>query len=237
MSQTTFAQALNQAMRDEMTQDENVIVMGEDVGALGGVFRITDGLTRDFGEDRCIDTPLAEAGIAGFAVGMAMQGFRPVIEMQFDALFREHYPRIFAFVLRRCQNRATAEEIANEAFLTAWRRWDDLPEDIFPWLAATARKLLANARRGDSRRVPATWDGDDYGLINPAQSLEEQVVQRRLFQDAFDRLKERDREILQMIFWDGFTNREAATALGCSYSVFTLRLHRARKRFARSLGE
>ena len=85
MSTTTFAQALNRALRDALTEDDSVLVMGEDVGALGGVFRITDGLTSDLGEDRCFDTPLAEAGIAGFAIGLAMQGFRPVIEMQFDA--------------------------------------------------------------------------------------------------------------------------------------------------------
>ena len=60
-------------------------VFGEDVGTLGGVFRVTDGLARDFGERRCFDTPLAESGIVGFAVGMAMAGFRPVVEMQFDA--------------------------------------------------------------------------------------------------------------------------------------------------------
>lgn len=81
----TMARALNQALRDAMAADPAVHVMGEDVGALGGVFRITDGLTRDFGENRCTDTPLAEAGILGAAVGMAMYGLRPVVEMQFDA--------------------------------------------------------------------------------------------------------------------------------------------------------
>lgn len=158
-------------------------------------------------------------------------------EAQFDALFREHYPRLLSFALRRCQNRATAEEIANEAFLVAWRRWDDLPDDPFPWLAGTARKLLANMRRSESRRVPATWDGDEHGLINPAEDLEDQVIQRRLFKDAFERLNERDRELLRMIYWDGFTNKEAAASLGCSYSLLTLRLHRARKRLAKNLDE
>lgn len=85
MASVTFAKALNQAMRDCIAADENVVVFGEDVGVAGGVFRITDGIARDFGDDRCFDTPLAEAGIAGFAIGMAMGGFRPVIEMQFDA--------------------------------------------------------------------------------------------------------------------------------------------------------
>ena len=97
---TTYAQALNTALRDALTEDENVLVLGEDVGQLGGVFRITDGLTRDFGEDRCIDTPLAEAGIAGFAVGLAMQGFRPVIEMQFDAFGYPAFEQVVSHVAK-----------------------------------------------------------------------------------------------------------------------------------------
>ena len=82
MAMTTMAQGLNAALRDAMSADDNVLVFGEDVGALGGVFRVTDGLARDFGEDRCFDTPLAESGIVGFAIGMAMVGYRPVVEMQ-----------------------------------------------------------------------------------------------------------------------------------------------------------
>ncbi|GAB3586866.1 alpha-ketoacid dehydrogenase subunit beta [Amycolatopsis endophytica] len=81
----TMAQALNTALRDAMTEDPSVVVFGEDVGPLGGVFRVTDGLTETFGEQRCFDTPLAESGIVGLAIGMAMNGFRPVVEMQFDA--------------------------------------------------------------------------------------------------------------------------------------------------------
>ncbi|GAA0588264.1 alpha-ketoacid dehydrogenase subunit beta [Actinomadura livida] len=96
----TMAQALNTALREAMDEDERVLVFGEDVGALGGVFRITDGLTAKFGEDRCFDTPLAEAGIAGFAVGMAMGGFRPVIEMQFDAFAYPAFEQIASHVAK-----------------------------------------------------------------------------------------------------------------------------------------
>ena len=81
----TMAAALNTALRDAMTADPSVVVFGEDVGPLGGVFRVTDGLTAQFGEGRCFDTPLAESGIVGMAIGMAMNGMRPVVEMQFDA--------------------------------------------------------------------------------------------------------------------------------------------------------
>ncbi|WP_298887037.1 alpha-ketoacid dehydrogenase subunit beta [uncultured Serinicoccus sp.] len=100
MSPTTYAKALNTALRDALTEDPDVLVLGEDVGALGGVFRITDGLTRDFGEDRCVDTPLAEAGIAGFAVGLAMQGFRPVVEMQFDAFGYPAFEQVVSHIAK-----------------------------------------------------------------------------------------------------------------------------------------
>jgi pyruvate dehydrogenase E1 component beta subunit len=83
-----------------MTADESVVVFGEDVGALGGVFRITDGLTADFGENRCFDTPLAESGIVGVAVGMAMNGMRPVVEMQFDAFAYPAFEQIVSHVAK-----------------------------------------------------------------------------------------------------------------------------------------
>jgi 2-oxoisovalerate dehydrogenase E1 component beta subunit len=81
----TMAAALNRALADSLAADDRVVVFGEDVGTLGGVFRVTDGLAARFGEQRVFDTPLAEAGIVGTAIGMAMAGLVPVIEMQFDA--------------------------------------------------------------------------------------------------------------------------------------------------------
>ncbi|MEV6621447.1 alpha-ketoacid dehydrogenase subunit beta [Amycolatopsis sp. NPDC051106] len=97
---TTMAQALNAALRDALKDDDRVLVFGEDVGTLGGVFRVTDGITADFGEDRCFDTPLAESGIVGFAVGMAMGGFRPVVEMQFDAFAYPAFEQITSHVAK-----------------------------------------------------------------------------------------------------------------------------------------
>jgi pyruvate dehydrogenase E1 component beta subunit len=84
-SQVTMAGALNQALADGLAADDRVVVFGEDVATLGGVFRVTDGLAERFGEHRVFDTPLAEAGIVGTAIGMAMNGLVPVVEMQFDA--------------------------------------------------------------------------------------------------------------------------------------------------------
>ncbi|WP_181518385.1 alpha-ketoacid dehydrogenase subunit beta [Micromonospora noduli] len=100
MMATTMAKALNTALADALAADDRVIVFGEDVGALGGVFRITDGLQARFGENRCFDTPLAEAGIVGFAVGMAMSGLRPVVEMQFDAFAYPAFEQIASHVAK-----------------------------------------------------------------------------------------------------------------------------------------
>src|SRR5215212_111987 len=79
-----LAKAINESLRAGLEADPKVLVMGEDVGKLGGVFRVTDGLQKDFGESRVIDTPLAESGIVGTAIGLALRGYRPVVEIQFD---------------------------------------------------------------------------------------------------------------------------------------------------------
>jgi pyruvate dehydrogenase E1 component beta subunit len=95
-----MAQAINTALADALREDDRVVIFGEDVGALGGVFRITDGLNAQFGEGRCFDTPLAESGIVGMAVGMAMNGLRPVVEMQFDAFAYPAFEQIASHVAK-----------------------------------------------------------------------------------------------------------------------------------------
>jgi pyruvate dehydrogenase E1 component beta subunit len=84
MPKMTMVQALNMALKQEMEKDDRVIVLGEDVGRDGGVFRVTDGLIDQFGEERSLDTPLAESGIIGMSIGMALYGLRPVCEIQFS---------------------------------------------------------------------------------------------------------------------------------------------------------
>lgn len=81
--QITFAQAINEAMREEMRRDPTVVIIGEDVGRAGGVYKITDGLYNEFGEERVIDTPISEAGLTGIGVGAAMTGLRPIVEVMF----------------------------------------------------------------------------------------------------------------------------------------------------------
>lgn len=100
----TMAGALNRALCDALADDPSVVVFGEDVGTLGGVFRVTDGLTKRFGEHRVFDTPLAEAGIVGTAIGMAMNGLRPVVELQFDAFAYPAFEQITSH-LAKLRNR------------------------------------------------------------------------------------------------------------------------------------
>src|SRR5256885_276285 len=85
LAELTLVEAVNDALHVELERDDRVLVMGEDVGRSGGVFRATAGLRDRFGDDRCVDTPLAEAGILGTAVGLCMAGWRPECEMQYDA--------------------------------------------------------------------------------------------------------------------------------------------------------
>jgi len=85
MAELTLVEAVNDALHCELERDANVMILGEDVGRAGGVFRATAGLRERFGADRCVDTPLAEAGILGSAIGLCMAGWRPVVEMQYDA--------------------------------------------------------------------------------------------------------------------------------------------------------
>jgi pyruvate dehydrogenase E1 component beta subunit len=103
MAVTTMAKAINAGLRKALENDDKVLLMGEDIGKLGGVFRVTDGLQKDFGEARVIDSPLAESGIMGTAVGLAMAGYRPVVEIQFDGFV---YPAFDQIVSQIAKHRA-----------------------------------------------------------------------------------------------------------------------------------
>ena len=100
MAILTMAKAVNSGLAQAMADDSKVLLMGEDIGRLGGVFRVTDGLQERFGEDRVIDTPLAESGIIGTAVGLAMRGYAPVAEIQFDGFIFPAFDQITTQVAR-----------------------------------------------------------------------------------------------------------------------------------------
>jgi 2-oxoisovalerate dehydrogenase E1 component beta subunit len=100
MTELTLSKAIGSGLRRALEDDDKVVLLGEDIGKLGGVFRVTDGLQRDFGTDRVMDTPLAEAGIIGMAVGLAFRGYRPVVEIQFDGFIYPGFDQIVAQVAK-----------------------------------------------------------------------------------------------------------------------------------------
>ncbi|MGW9269309.1 transketolase C-terminal domain-containing protein [Microbacterium sp. NPDC055599] len=100
MTQLTLGKALGAGLRQAMRDDDRVVLLGEDIGKLGGVFRITDGLLDEFGAARVIDTPLAESGIVGTAVGLAFRGYRPVVEIQFDGFVYPAFDQIVSQVAK-----------------------------------------------------------------------------------------------------------------------------------------
>jgi pyruvate dehydrogenase E1 component beta subunit len=137
-SQTvTLGKSLNMGLRAAMEADPKVIVMGEDVGKLGGVFRITDGLQKDFGEQRVLDTPLAESGIIGTAVGLAIRGFRPVCEIQFDGFIFPAFDQIVSQVAKlryRSQGKITLPIVIRVPFgggIGAVEHHSESPESYF----------------------------------------------------------------------------------------------------------
>jgi len=105
MAELNMVQAVNRALREEMERDDGVILLGEDVGREGGVFRVTEGLQQSFGEERSIDTPLAESGIVGCAFGMALMGLRPVAELQFMGFLYPALDQIISHI-GRMRNRS-----------------------------------------------------------------------------------------------------------------------------------
>ena len=137
----TIGKALNLALRTAMEGDDKVLVMGEDVGKLGGVFRITDGLQKDFGEHRVLDTPLAESGIVGTAIGLAMHGFRPVCEIQFDGFIFPAYDQIVSQLAKlhyRSQGKVPMSVVIRVPFgggIGAVEHHSESPESLFAHVA------------------------------------------------------------------------------------------------------
>jgi 2-oxoisovalerate dehydrogenase E1 component beta subunit len=169
MTAITLGKGVNMGLRASMEADPKVIVMGEDVGKLGGVFRITDGLQKDFGEDRVIDTPLAESGILGTAVGLAMRGYRPVCEIQFDGFVYPAYDQIVSQVAKlhfRSRGKITMPIVIRIPFgggIGAVEHHSESPEAYF-------------AHTAGLRVVSCSNPADAYWMIQQAISSDDPVV-------------------------------------------------------------
>ncbi len=169
MTEMTLAKALTAGLRRSMELDPKVLVMGEDVGKLGGVFRVTDGLQKDFGEDRVIDTPLSESGILGTAVGLALRGYRPVCEIQFDGFVYPAYDQIVSQVAKmrfRSQGKLTMPIVIRIPFgggIGAVEHHSESPEAQF-------------AHTAGLKVVVCSAPADAYWMIQQAVAADDPVV-------------------------------------------------------------
>jgi len=165
----TMAQALNQALRDEMEANDRVLVFGEDVGMLGGVFRVTDGIQKAFGDKRCFDTPLAESGIIGTAIGLAMYGWRPVAEIQFDGFAYPAFEQIVSHLAKlRNRSRGTVRmpvtiRLPYAGGIGAVEHHSESPETY--WVHTAGLKVM----------TPGT-PGDAYSMLREAISSDDPVM-------------------------------------------------------------
>ncbi|WP_199440514.1 alpha-ketoacid dehydrogenase subunit beta [Umezawaea beigongshangensis] len=165
----TISKALNSGLRAAMEADPKVVVMGEDIGKLGGVFRITDGLQKDFGEQRVLDTPLAESGIIGTAVGLAIRGYRPVCEIQFDGFIFPGFDQIVSQVAKlhyRTQGRITLPMVIRVPFgggIGAVEHHSESPESYF-------------AHTAGLKVVSCSNPADAYWMIQQAIACEDPVL-------------------------------------------------------------
>ncbi|GAB1821965.1 RNA polymerase sigma factor [Herbidospora sp. RD11066] len=153
---------------------------------------------------------------------------------RFEAVYDAHYPAIHQYAARRTASPDDTADVISETFLTAWRRIADVPEGDAArlWLYGVARRVLANQRRGHSRRAGLAQRLEDAARPAGPDGLDGLDHVR----EAFGDLPERDREVLALAFWEGLTGPEIGRVLGCTATAARIRLHRARKRLARALG-
>ena len=169
MTTLTLSKALNEGLRKSLESDPRVLIMGEDVGKLGGVFRVTDGLQKDFGEHRVVDTPLAESGIIGTAIGLALRGYRPLCEIQFDGFVFPAYDQIIS-QLAKMRYRSLGKvslpitvRIPCGGGIGAVEHHSESPEVLF-------------AHIGGLRVVACSNPADAYTMIQQAISCDDPVI-------------------------------------------------------------
>ncbi len=165
----TMAQAINAALKDAMADDDKILVFGEDVGKLGGVFRVTDKLQELYGENRVYDTPLAESGIVGTAVGLAMYGYRPVAEMQFDGFTYPAFEQIVSHVAKfRNRSRGTVHlpitiRIPYGGGIGAVEHHSESPEPY--WIHTAGLKVLSPGTPEDAYSMMREAIADDDPVV------------------------------------------------------------------------
>ena len=175
MARLNLVAAIDQALLQEMERDPNVIVLGEDVGKDGGVFRVTDGLVERFGEERVIDTPLAESGIVGVAIGMAIAGYRPVAEVQFSGFVYPAYDQLVSHASRmrnRTRGRFTVPLVVRMPYgggIRALEHHSESMEAVFAHVPGLKVVIPADPYQAKGLLTAAIRDPDPVVFFEPAR--------------------------------------------------------------------
>ena len=186
MAKLNMVEAINLALKEEMERDKRVIVLGEDVGKEGGVFRVTDGLQQRFGADRVIDTPLAESGIVGSALGMAVNGLRPVAEIQFDGFLYSCLDQIFNHISRmrnRSRGRFTCPLVIRAPYgagIHAPEHHSESPEVIFAHTPGLKVVIPSTPNEAKGLLLSAIRDPDPVIYLEPKRiyrAIREEVAE------------------------------------------------------------
>jgi pyruvate dehydrogenase E1 component beta subunit len=173
MTEWTLSRALNEALRDALRADDRVLVFGEDVGVSGGVFRVTDGLQAEFGDRRVFDTPISEAAIVGSAVGLAFAGWRPVVELQFDAFSYPAFEQIVDHVAKmRMRTRGRVDmpitiRIPSFGGIKGKEHHGESPETYYAHTAGLKVVVPSNPQDGYALLRHAIRDPDPVVVLEP----------------------------------------------------------------------
>ncbi len=177
----TYLEAISEALREEMLRDPNVLLIGEDIGDLGGAFKVTDGFLREFGPDRVIDTPLAEAGFTGLAIGAGMMGMRPVVEFQFSDFMSCGFDQITNFAAKTHYRLGVPVPVVFRAptggGVSGGPFHSQCPEMYF--VPTAGLKIVAPATAFDAKGLLKAAIRDD----NPVIYLEHKYLYRRVKED------------------------------------------------------
>jgi pyruvate/2-oxoglutarate/acetoin dehydrogenase E1 component len=237
VSEITLAQAVNGALDTALESDDRVVLLGQDIGRTGGVFRITDGLRDRYGEDRVFDTPVAESGIVGAAFGMAVAGLRPVAELQFQGFSYPAYDQVISHVARirnRSNHRFTAPMVIRVPFgggIGAAEHHSESTEAIYAHIPGL--KVVVPSTPSDARGLllAAIEDPDPVMFLEPIRlyrAVKEEVPEIYYTTDIGPLRVEREGEDITLISWGAMVKetRAAANVLdesGISAEVLDLR--------------
>jgi len=237
MTQMNMVEALNSALHEEMARDSAVVVLGEDVGVDGGVFRVTDRLIERFGPDRVLDTPLSESGFVGLAAGMALYGLRPVVELQFDGFVPPAFDQVFSHISRmrnRSQGRYSMPLVIRFPYGGGVRALEHHAESIETLFVHTpGLKVVVPATPGDAKGLlsSAIRDPDPVIFIEPKRlyrAAKEEVPDGPYTEPLGKARVARQGDDVTLVGWGAMVPRmlraaELVAAKGTSVEVIDLR--------------